>query len=275
MIHKKLRLLILLLCLLTGSLYGYKVEKGDTLSGIAAKNGMTLSALLELNGFDKNTVIKTGQTIKLSADEKTAVSKGGEYKVKSGDTLSGIAAKNGMTLNALLELNGFDKNTVIKTGQTIKLSGAANSVKTGSSSYDADYSKLNVKFAKKQEIEGNKNMTNLALSLVGTRYISGGTSRGGFDCSGLTKYIYAQSGISIPRTAREQAVWGTAVKDVSQLQKGDLVLFSIHGSGVDHVGMYVGSGEFVHAANSRRGVRIDKLSSDYYSKCYVGARRAK
>ncbi|MBQ9358883.1 MAG: C40 family peptidase, partial [Abditibacteriota bacterium] len=84
---------------------------------------------------------------------------------------------------------------------------------------------------------------------------------------------YSNFGIKVPRTSREQAVFGKAV-DKSQLQKGDILLFAIHRSGVDHVGIYVGGGEFVHAANSKKGVAKDKLNSDFYTKHYVGARRA-
>ncbi len=108
-----------------------------------------------------------------------------------------------------------------------------------------------------------------AQSLQGVPYVFGGTTRSGFDCSGFTQYVYAGSGISLPRTSYAQFETGTAVKK-DQLQPGDLVFFSTYAKGASHVGIYIGGGSFVHASNS--GVRTTSLSDSYYSARYVGAR---
>lgn len=109
-----------------------------------------------------------------------------------------------------------------------------------------------------------------ALSLRGIPYVFGGSSRSGFDCSGLTQYVYRNSGISLPRTASDQFRVGSPV-DRSQLQSGDLVFFTTYAPGASHVGIYIGGGRFVSASND--GVSISSLTSGYFASRYIGARR--
>jgi len=107
-----------------------------------------------------------------------------------------------------------------------------------------------------------------ARQFLGCKYVYGGTSTSGFDCSGFTQYVYKHFGVSLQRTAASQYSNGTAV---SSLQAGDLVMFGK--SGINHVGIYIGGNTFIHAANKSRGVTIDSLASGYYKSSYVGARR--
>jgi len=111
-----------------------------------------------------------------------------------------------------------------------------------------------------------------ALSLQGIPYVFGGMSRSGFDCSGFTKYVFAGSGITLPRTSYEQFNAGSAVSR-DQLQPGDLVFFTTYAQGPSHVGIYIGGGRFVHASTS--GVRTTSLADSYYAARYVGARRVR
>lgn len=110
-----------------------------------------------------------------------------------------------------------------------------------------------------------------ALTYRGTPYVWGGNTTRGFDCSGFTQHLYRQQGLTIPRTAKQQYDGGKPVAKAN-LQQGDLVFFNTTGP-ITHVGMYIGDGKFVHAANAKRGVRVDTLTSGYYAKCYAGARR--
>lgn len=119
----------------------------------------------------------------------------------------------------------------------------------------------------------NDDIIREALSRRGTPYVWGGASRGGFDCSGFVCYVFAkQRGIKLPHSASAQARLGTPVA-TEELRAGDLVFFSTYRAGISHVGIYVGGGKFVHAANSQKGCRVDTLESGYYQRRYRGARR--
>ena len=115
-------------------------------------------------------------------------------------------------------------------------------------------------------------VTATALSLQGTPYVWGGTTPRGFDCSGFTRYVYAQHGISLPRTARRQYRIGNAVA-ARDIRPGDLVFFSTIAPGPSHVGLAIGHGRFVHAPAERAAVRVESLSARYWQRRYLGARR--
>lgn len=104
-----------------------------------------------------------------------------------------------------------------------------------------------------------------AKKQIGVKYMSGGTTPKGFDCSGFLQYVFAQHGMSIPRLADDQYKLGRKTTSSSQLVEGDLVFFDTDGTGVSHCGIYLGKGEFIHASSSK-GVRIDKLNDIYYWK---------
>jgi cell wall-associated NlpC family hydrolase len=114
---------------------------------------------------------------------------------------------------------------------------------------------------------GHPQAATIALRYLGIPYLWGGSSpASGFDCSGLVMYVYAQLGISLPHYAAAQYQLGTPV-DRSQLQPGDLVFFDA----LDHVGIYIGNGQFVHAPQTGDVVKITALAD--FGDSYVGARR--
>ena len=108
----------------------------------------------------------------------------------------------------------------------------------------------------------------IALSQVGTPYVWGGAAPGGFDCSGLVMWAYAQVGVSLPHSTYALYNMGVPVS-YDQLQPGDLVFFD----GLGHVGLYIGGGQFVHAPHTGDVVKVSSLSEGWYSSTYVGARR--
>jgi len=114
-----------------------------------------------------------------------------------------------------------------------------------------------------------------AAGLIGTRYRFGGSRpETGFDCSGFTSWVFAEAaGIQLPRTAREQFVQSGPVVARDALQAGDLVFFEQSRRGIDHVGIYVGEGRFVHAPSRGGRVRIDSLSLPHWQRSFEGARR--
>ncbi len=116
-------------------------------------------------------------------------------------------------------------------------------------------------------------VVNTAKRYVGHKYVFGGVGPSGFDCSGFTQYVYKQTGISIPRTTRSQATVGKGLSK-PQVSSGDLIVFSdTYQPGPSHVGICIGNGNFVHAANAQKGVRTDSLNSTYYNSKFTSGRR--
>jgi cell wall-associated NlpC family hydrolase len=110
----------------------------------------------------------------------------------------------------------------------------------------------------------------VARQFAGTPYRYGGSEpQDGFDCSGLVWYVYRSLGITVPRSAAEQQKFATPVA-YDSLMPGDLVFFHTPS---DHVGIYLGHGEFMHAPASGRGVTSARLDSPYFLLDFAGAGR--
>ena len=118
-------------------------------------------------------------------------------------------------------------------------------------------------------------LLNYAKYFKGGKYVWGGTSPDGFDCSGYVQYLYKKHGVNLPRTAWSQSKKGQEV-DLAHLRKGDLLFFLTdkkRGIPVTHVGIYLGNGEFIHAASKKKGIIISPITYGKYRKCFVKAKR--
>lgn len=113
-----------------------------------------------------------------------------------------------------------------------------------------------------------------AMQYAGVSYVYGGTSTAtGMDCSAFVRSVFSQYGISLPRTAREQAQVGASVS-YDQLQPGDRLYFACKNPYPDHCGIYAGNGYFIHCSARKKGVAIDALSQDFFARSLVAARRS-
>jgi cell wall-associated NlpC family hydrolase len=116
-----------------------------------------------------------------------------------------------------------------------------------------------------------------AMGLVGTPYRWGGDNeREGFDCSGLIRHVFAETlDMNLPRRSADMSVMQGKVVSKDKLKTGDLLFFSTAGKrgGVNHAGIYVGSGRFVHAPRKGRNVSVSSLDAAYWQKTFTVAKR--
>lgn len=152
-------------------------------------------------------------------------------------------------------VNGWVYSTYVSTGSTLASRGET------TDSNISDKRAAVVEYAKKY---------------LGVRYVYGGSSPSGFDCSGFTCYVFKHFGISLNRSANDQAANGTKISK-SELQPGDLVLFDTNGgkNKINHAGIYIGNGSFIHASSgsSKKKVVISDINSGFYDGCYMTGRR--
>ena len=254
----------------------YTVKSGDTLYRIAQKHSITVSQLMSWNDLS-NTIIYPAQVLKVkkpssngtSGSTSSSSSSGSSaatattYTVKSGDTLSKIARTYSMTVSQIKSLNDLTSD-LIYVGQKLKISKEASDLPSVSIPSSGSSSA--------QETIGNSAFTSklisISKSLIGTKYVWGGTTPKGFDCSGFIHYVFNKAGHTMPRYTAEG--YYNRSYYVDSPKPGDLIFFSgTYKKGISHLGIYLGNNQFIHADNS--GVRITSTNNSYYKKhfeCY-------
>lgn len=111
-----------------------------------------------------------------------------------------------------------------------------------------------------------------ALGQIGRPYRYGGNNSDGFDCSGLVQYVYREAGVQLPRSTREQHAAGKKI-DLDEALPGDLLFYRFSGRKIDHVAMYLGDGEAVHAPARGRTVIVAPVAAEYWMDRFVDAVR--
>lgn len=198
------------------------------------------------------------------------------YVVKAGDYLEAIADSHEINWPSIYEINEQISNPdLIFPSQELKIpskdvpltrsiAGVTLTVSEKYTPQPTSPTQATPQPAKSPTSLGSAGVVGLG-QVLGRPYVHGGTSLAGFDCSGLTQYMAALRGISLPRTVASQYQATTRI-GISDLQPGDLVFFNWN-----HVGMYIGGNQIVHAANPSLGVRIDNLQVAIQYNGYLGA----
>lgn len=281
------------------------VRKNDSLYSLSKKYHVTVKELKSANNL-VNRHLKPGDKLVIpprtiaAADERDGSGKfkGSSYKVRKGDTLSGVARKTGVSVADLKRING-NLGKKLKPGRILSLreteqpvSAVAEARKEKnyrlrsnelftSQEYERTLAELTdaepdkpIELGQNLELttDASKRLKKSAFSFLGARYRFGGTSRNALDCSSFVQQVFRDLGINLPRTAREQFWTGEPVIPYD-LQKGDLVFFRTYASFPSHVGIYLGENKMIHASSRDRKVVISTLNTPYYRSRFIGAKR--
>ena len=245
----------------------YTVKSGDSFSLIATKTNVGMSKILKYNKMTIDTPLYPGMKLKLtssasttskkpstskkpttnkkptsSTNKKPTSSKNKTYTVRSGDSLSKIAVLHKMSVKDLKKLNKLDADT-IWVGQVLKVRGKI-LTNTGGSSITQVGNSTNSKYDVDKVLSSGR-------SLLGIKYVWGGYTTAGFDCSGFVYHIFNKGGFAHSRLTA-MGYYGIA-KKVTTPKKGDLVFFTntyANGPYITHLGVYIGDGEFIHSGSS-------------------------
>jgi cell wall-associated NlpC family hydrolase/nucleoid-associated protein YgaU len=282
----------------------YEVQPGDTLAGLAETFGVDVDTILSSNGIDDPDTIHPGSELRILPV------KGLEYTVQPDETLADIAWKYQVDLGLLLDYNDLSDPDVIPVGAKLVVPGgklradavpapapivdsapapalrpaagvAAPAVVQAPAAKPAVAARSAPPAAKPAPAPapamsvggGGGTIVANAMKYVGYRYVFGGTSPAGFDCSGFVYYIHNRSGAAVGRGMWQQYNGGSHIP-MSALQPGDTVFFAnTYMAGLSHDGIYIGGGQFVHASDERTGVTISSLYTSYWQSHYAGATR--
>jgi peptidoglycan DL-endopeptidase LytF len=285
----------------------YEVQRGDTLASIADTFGVDVSTILSSNGIDDPDTIRPGSELRILPV------KGLEYQVQPDETLADVAYRYQVDLGLLLDYNDLDDPDVIQAGMKLVVPGGklrpelvptpvpapvvqapahTESASAGAAVVQVPAPKPVVAAAPKpapapapkpapapapapQLASGGGGQTVVAnaMKFLGYRYVFGGTSPSGFDCSGFVYYIHNHSGAPVGRGMWQQYNGGAHIS-MNALQPGDTVFFAnTYEPGLSHDGIYIGNGQFIHASDERTGVTISSLYTSYWQGHYVGATR--
>jgi peptidoglycan DL-endopeptidase LytE len=218
----------------------YKIRKGDTLTRIARKTGVSVRELRKLNSLGRG-VLRPGKVLVLKESEGE-----GEARPRHAKNLQ-------LRYNDLFNEKDYEQSLA-------ELSEP-----------DPDRP---VDLTKNMELKADtiKTLKSKAYCFLGTRYRFGGTTKRGIDCSSFVQQVFQEMDVNLPRTAREQFKVGYEVPP-SDLQKGDLIFFRTYASFPSHVGIYLGNNRMIHASSTNHRVVISSLNSPYYRARFIGAKR--
>jgi cell wall-associated NlpC family hydrolase len=264
----------------------YVVQEGDSLGSLAVQFGVSLRTILMANNIADADSVTAGTELRV-----LPVS-GIEHVVDKGESLADIAASYRVDLGPIVDFNGLNDPDTLAIGARLIIPGATGRViqakapepeasQSASSSAPVLASAGSAAPVRQASLvaplptlgAGGAGIVKNAMAYLGSAYVFGGTSPGGFDCSGFVWYVHKISGIGISRGIWGQLNGGPRIT-MANLVPGDTVFFAnTYMPGLSHVGIYIGGGRFVHAVDESRGVGISGLGEAYWSSRYIGAAR--
>ena len=248
---------------------GYVSAQYITIGDMVERASLLEKRSSQIAAVAKNAKIKTSDSaiaVKLLPDEDseslTTIANNASCKIISGGT--------NWTKIIVLATNeiGYVRTANVEEIVPVAPKATPKAAKSAKSGNNAAAQAANV------PVQGSGNGAKLvaqAAKYIGTKYVYGGTSPSGFDCSGLVQYSLRKLGVSIARSSRAQYGYGTAVSK-NNLQPGDLVFFA-RGKSISHVGIYAGNGQVLHAPRTGKTVCYQSLATLSSALRYVGARR--
>ena len=265
----------------------HTVKAGDTLSHISARYGVSVAHLKKWNNLSSDLIF-VGQKLNVNASSGNggssssssnnssgnssngaSNSSGTVYTVKSGDTLSRIAANYGVSVANLKKWNNLSSDLIF-IGQKLNVSSKGSSSGSSSNGGSSGGSGSSEAPSSNGSYDVTK-LVNTAKSAIGTPYTWGGQTTNGFDCSGFIYYAYKAAGMNVSRLSTDG--YFNRSYYVNNPQVGDLVFFkNTYRSGISHMGIYIGNNQFIHAGTST-GVTITSLDNPYWKQHYDGFKR--
>jgi len=284
---------LILFSSLAGNAARHKIKAGDTLWALAKKHHTTPKVIARANGIGENSILDLGKSLVIPGKSQPRHTSKHSHRSRQA-RYSGRLLVHTTSDNARLRSGPgthCPKLAVLQAGTTAKRLARNGSwlkiaLEDGRCGYvyrplvglgpcpSADRSIDTAGQATGDSSPGESGLIRTALACTGARYRRGGTSRGGFDCSGFTRYVFAEYGTHLPHSSAAQSHIGARVAR-TDLRPGDLVFFRTYRRGISHVGIYIGNSRFVHASTHGRGVRVDSLNTAYYQPRYRGARRVR
>ena len=231
-------------------------QNGTPLTITGTENGWTKVTIGGVSGYIRSDYVSGG-----GADSKAGYIKGTGVRMRSGaSTTSSILGV--YNTGTKMTITGTSGNWTAVTINGVK--GYVNSAYVTTTKSDG---------GSKPSGSIGETIVATAKQYMGAPYVYGGMSPSGFDCSGFVNYVYKLCGYSMSRVASSIYNNNGTYVEKANLQLGDLVFFASNSSSIGHVGIYIGNGQFIHSSSGAGCVVISDLSSSYYLKNYVGAKR--
>ena len=262
----------------------YKVKRGDTIYSIAKTYNMKVQTLKKLNNFKPHPKLMPGMELTVLGKPTIIKSrkKPKKHIVRRGETIWTITRKYNLTTQELRLLNPKIRTHSLKVGSILNISKEA-AIKLAkikkSRKYKIHKSRLSgvlARYQRRNSSGSSKNVVAYAKRFLGSRYVWGASRPGAFDCSGFTQYVMRHAKRrSIPRVSRRQAYYGRYITR-RNLRAGDLIFFDTsrrRRGYVNHVGIYIGNGKFIHASSAKHRVVITSLNKPFYRQRFMWGRR--